>query len=213
MKSTSIGQKLKEAMNRSGLSRKEIARKAGISEIGLYKIFNAKDIKVNTLIKLSNVLDVSIKEFLDINDFEGKKELTRQLEDEKTRIFNIMKYIRNLENAHDRLFDLITIIEENTQRKEVVTLMLPEDTKRIPLSEFYKLAYDFYIMVPSYPNNKAEIFKLINVLFNFVEFRKEISRKTDENYMFWRDIEKILQDISIMTGKEDEYIDYLKLLK
>jgi transcriptional regulator with XRE-family HTH domain len=213
LEATFIGQKLREAMDKSGLSRKEIARKAGISEPGLYKIIKAKDIKVNTLIKLSNVLDVSIKEFLDIKDFEGKKELTQQLEKEKRRFMMSMGTVRNLADANQQLLELITIIEENTQSKEAVTLMLSEDIKRIPLSEFYKLAYEFFTKALSYSKNKAEIYKLINVLFNIIEFRQLIYQKSDKDYYIRRNMQKILQDISIIPGKEDEYIDFRQLLK
>ena len=213
MEAIFIGQKLRETMDKSGLSRKEIARKAGISEVGLYKLIKARDIKLSTLIKLSNVLDVSIKEFLDIKDFEGKKELTQQLEKEKKRVMMSVGTMRNLADANQQLLDLITIIEENTQSKETVTLVLRENTKQIPLSEFYRLAYKFFTMVLDKHYNETEFYKLGNMLFNITEFRQSIFPESDKNYMLRRNIKHILHAISIIPGKEDEYIDFRQLLK
>ena len=212
-KEFNLGDRIKAAIKQSGKSRKEIANEMEISEANIYKLYRSKDIKVLTLIKLAKVTDLPLNYFLNIEDSERIKELTQKLEEEKMSNNVLEGLIKNQHYYFLQLFDLIANMEEITDSKEKLTLMLPMDTKKIPLSRFFKLIYKFFTLVSNKSENEEEVFKLINILFNIVEFRQLILHPPDESFMLPKEIEAFYRETTPIFSKENEYIDFRELGK
>ena len=117
-------------------SEMEIANEMEISEANIYKLYRSKDIKVLTLIKLAKVTDLPLNYFLNIEDSERIKELTQKLEEEKMSNNVLEGLIKNQHYYFLQLFDLIANMEEITDSKERLTLMLPMDTKKSHIAGF-----------------------------------------------------------------------------
>ena len=94
MESIHLGKKLKQAMDKSGLTRKEIAEKASVPEPNIYKIFKSKDIKVITLLKLVHALDVPLQYFLEVKESQLVEELRQKLEHERLQTKLLKEYVR-----------------------------------------------------------------------------------------------------------------------
>jgi len=211
-KELNLGDKIKSAIKQSGKSRKEIAYEMAISEANIYKLYKSSDTKVMTLIKLAEVTDLPLTYFLDIEESEQVKELREKLD--KERINNKLS-VMLLKNQHYfmlQIFEMMAEMEDFFNNKVTLTLITPEETKKIPLSRFLKLVYKFSKLVMD-ESKEEEIFKLINVLFNIVEFRKLILYDTDESVMIPDELKQFIQNNILTTPcKVNEYIDFRKHL-
>jgi len=208
-KEFSLGDKIKAAIKQSGKSRKEIANEMAISEANIYKLYKSSDTKVMTLIKLAEVTDLPLTYFLDIEESEQVKELREKLD--KERINNKLS-VMLLKNQHYfmlQIFEMMAEMEDFFNNKVTLTLITPEETKKIPLSRFLKLVYKFSKLVMD-ESKEEETFKLINVLFNIVEFRQLVLYDTDESVMIPDELKQFIQDNILTTCKVNEYIDFRK---
>src|SRR4030042_7056885 len=115
MENTDLGKKLKEAMNKSGLRRKEIAKRAEIPEVNLYKLVKAKDIKLKTLMKLAKALDVPIQYFIETGDDKVAEELRQPIETLKLRNRVLDEQIRGIDQQIGVFIEILKNTEEDSK--------------------------------------------------------------------------------------------------
>jgi transcriptional regulator with XRE-family HTH domain len=210
MQPTHLGEKLKQAMNRSSLSRKEIANKAGISEAGLYKLIRAKDIKAGTLMKLVDVLDLTWESF-----FNSK--IDSKLEEIKQSIIRIMAENESLRARNKILEQQQDIVEEYLKALEqrspgsgtFLRLITTAGIQNISLSTFQSIMRGLFSAMHSYPRRTDRIIRYLGRAINILEYRKYLWRNI---YLFEPDIEKSLHKLIRKTGPE-EFINDEKIRK
>jgi transcriptional regulator with XRE-family HTH domain len=210
MESIDMGQKLKQAIKKSALSRKEIAHKANISEPNLYRLFRAQDIKVKTLMKLAEVLDVPLQLFLEFKESQVVEELRQQLEHERLHTKLLEEYVRFFDQQFGMLIGILKSVEKTSEgASEFLTLITPEEKQKIPLSSF---VHTFFKMITSgnkLPQKEEMYVKYTGKFLNIIEVRRSI---LENIHLYPLEVQEIFAEW-IPEQTEDEYIDFENIWK
>jgi len=207
-----IGRKLKQAMDESRFTRKEISRKTGIPDITLYKLVKSPDIKVSTLMKLAGFLEVPLQFFFNVENSELVTELNEALLEERSRVIYLEQALENIAQQFELLLQIIKELEKqapDNSEKKVFTQLLPGETTPITLSSFL-YTYQKMIKAADPSLQKEEMFlKYAERFLNILEIRQIIK----ENPLF---IPGNIRDVfteELDNKAVDEYIDIRKLWK
>ena len=210
MESVHFGKKLKQAMDKSGLSRKEIARKAAVPEASIYKMFKSKDIKVKTLLKIAKVLDVPLQYFFEVKDSELVEELRQQLEHERLQTKLLEEYVRFFDQQFGMLIGLMKSFEKTSEgASEFLTLITPEEQQKIPLSSFINIFHNMITSGNKLPKKDDMYVRYTGKFLNIIEVRKSI---LENIHLYPVEIQEIFTEW-IPEQTENEYIDFEKIWK
>ncbi len=205
-----FGKKLKQAMDKSGLTRKEIAEKASVPEPNFYKMFKSKDIKVIALLKLANALDVPLQYFFEIKESQLVEELKKQLEHEKTKSKLLEEHIRFYDQQFGMLIGLLKALEKTDESKtELYTLINPEEQQKIHLSSVLNIYYKMITSGNKLPEKEEMFVKYATKFLNIVELRQVI---IENIHLYPVDIQEAISEQTPEIA-ENEYIDFEKIWK
>ena len=99
----SLKENIQKRLNELGKTMKELVTNIEMSEPGLYKMFSNGSMKIKTLIKIANVLEMPIEYFFQSNDYNSPKQ-NQILEDQN------LGY-----NTNNRVLDELEIIKKQNQ--------------------------------------------------------------------------------------------------
>jgi len=211
-KTNDLGNKIKFAVKNSGLTGKEVARQMGFSFTNLNKLYTADDAKLSTLIKLAKVTSRPLNFFLHIEESDQLQELHRQLKEQEQRYKLLQLSLKNLQNSVFRVFDMLSKVEGSTDRRNMLTLIRPKDTKGISYSHLLKLLYKLFTLDIEVDSDAKEIVQVMNSLINIVEVRQMVLHPSDASFILPAEITDFLKQNILLEKVPNEYIDFEKIV-
>lgn len=105
--------KLKKAIENSGLTNKEIAKRCGFSATTLYSMLQGDDVKISTVEKISNVLSISVGEFFTDNEgFSTVRTNYNENQNDVTTLMDILsRFLKNQEQYHEIINEMMSVFE------------------------------------------------------------------------------------------------------
>lgn len=207
-----LGNKIKFAVKKSGLTGQEVAYQMGFSFTNLSKLYKVDDTKLSTLVQLSKVTSQPLKFFLNIEESDQVLELNRQLKEQQQSYKLLQLRFKNLQNSVYRVFDMLSKVEGSTDKRDMLTLIRPKDTKGISYSHLLKLLYKLFTLDIEIDSDAKELIQVLGSLINIVEFRQMVMYPTDTSFILPIEITDFLKQNILLGKSTEEYIDFEKLV-
>ncbi|WP_299760910.1 XRE family transcriptional regulator [uncultured Pontibacter sp.] len=125
-----IGKRIKEIVEKSRITNKELADRVGTSENNIYKIYNKEHISTDVLLKISNALNIEIHSFFDSEGSDHKSGVVQQSVSGGSRNVQVVGTYQDCMNeliaAHQVI---IAEKEKNSRLQQEIIEMLKERKK------------------------------------------------------------------------------------
>jgi transcriptional regulator with XRE-family HTH domain len=205
-----IGEKLKQAIQESRLTWKEIALKTDIREVTLYKLVKKSDIKVSTLLKFAGGLNIPLEFFFGVTETDLIKECKQLLEEERSKNYILTKTLETTEQQFSRLFSIIKEFEkqENPKDQTKLTMVEREGKKTISLSHFF-LIYTRMVSAGKTQGKDDMYLKYTEQFLNIIEIREALK----QNPFFIPGVDNGIIGEIIENSSFEEFIDVRQIYK
>lgn len=210
MQNNDLGQKLKEAMDNSGFSRKVIADRAGLKESNLYKLMKGNDIKLKTLLKLVKVLDIQIQDFIETQDDKLVEELRQTIANLELKNRVLDEQIRSIDQQVGVFIEILKNIEEDSKSPSpMYTLITLEGEKKITLSDLLQIFHRMVMFSNILPHKMDLYYKHTSLFFNIIEVRRAAEQCL---HLYPMEVQEIFSSMDPELA-ENQYIDFEKIWK
>lgn len=104
--------KIKNAIENSRMTQDEIAKKGGFSRTTLNNLLNGADVKISTVVNLSEVLGVPASEFFSDDNEQTIRSDYKQNKNDVSILMGILsRFLRNQEQYQEIMKDMMSIYE------------------------------------------------------------------------------------------------------
>lgn len=103
--------KIKNAIEDSRMTQDEIAKKCGFSRTTLNNLLSGADVKISTIVKLSEVLGIPTAEFFSDDDNLIRTDYKQSKNDVSSLMAILSRFLRNQEQYQEIMKDMMAIYE------------------------------------------------------------------------------------------------------
>jgi hypothetical protein len=132
-------------------------------------------------------------------------------EDDKIYIISYSN-IQLLHTPWTRIEKGLSKVEGSTDKRDMLTLIRPKDTKGISYSHLLKLLYKLFTLDIEIDSDAKELIQVLGSLINIVEFRQMVMYPTDTSFILPIEITDFLKQNILLGKSTEEYIDFEKLV-
>jgi transcriptional regulator with XRE-family HTH domain len=109
--------KIKIAIESSRMTQDEIAKKGGFSRTTLNNLLNGADVKISTVVNLSEVLGIPASEFFSDDDAPNIRTDYKQSKNDVSILMGILsRFLRNQEQYQEIMKDMMAIYERINEK-------------------------------------------------------------------------------------------------
>ena len=205
-----LGENLRAAMDKSGMSRKQIAAVSGINVQKIQRILKSDDVSVKALQKITNAIHVPIEEFIDLRVEERIIKVENDLLQKQVIIDTLQEQIKFRDIHLDVLQGLLKIVAgDELFKAKSFTLITKTETKKITLDEIISLVNKAMALAKKAPNRDRRYLSYLSKLFNILEIRR---LHAENEHLLPPEIRRALLGPNSKHA-DSEYIDYRELWK